>query len=384
MLTTNLAPKTAAKHLLRRLHAKLPDTVRYEIDIASISLQDTLHNWHMPAYYVRSSLPDSNGEGTVLYFGDRPQYKSWTHTLFGHTIQPVSLGQFSLFQILGGRHPELTADIMLCPLNPWTMPLFAQRNWHIMPSYVDCHVDLRKPINELITSKDAKGDLRVARRFDYRFENVENDQALHEFFYKMLLPTVKSRYKERAFLPKFENIQHIYQNGVLIAAYLDDEWVGAHLLDIEGTDSIRSANLGWRNGADEWRKKGLIASLYNQTFIWAQENGFIKLNMGSSQPFVNDGPLNFKLKWGATMMPLEVRFVEGQVEGARSFIGAKFDLKSLAAQYFLTTTPLLDCIDGKLRAISWNAEIPPQFRRHISLGCEWVNLANTCGAESSI
>jgi hypothetical protein len=264
------------------------------------------------------------------------------------------------------------------------MPLFAQRSWHIMPLYVDCIVDLRKPINELITSKGANHPLRVTRRFDYRFELIKSDQELHEFFYKMLLPTVKARYEERAFLSKLEDIQHTYQNGALIAAYLDDVWVGAILLAIDGTDSVRIANLGWRDGADEWRKKGLVAALYNQAFIWAQENGLIKLNMGSSNPFVKDGPLNFKLKWGATMTPPEFGFIDGQVEGARSFIGAKFDLKSLAAQYFLATNPLLDCVDGKLQAISWNAEIPTQFRRQLELGCEWVNLANTGGAESSI
>lgn len=368
------------KNLLRHLYAVLPDSVRYQIDITSISLQDTLHNWSMPAYYVRSPLPENKGEGTILYFGDRPQYNSWTHALFGHTVEPVLLGRFSLFQILCRKHPELIADIMLCPLNPWTMPLFAQCGWHIMPLYVDSLIDLRKPINELITSKGANHPMRVARRFDYRFENVKSDQALHEFFHEMLLPTVKIRFQERAFLSQWEDIKDIYQNGVLIAAYLGDEWVGAILLAIEGTNSVRIANLGWRNGADEWRKKGIVAALYNQTFIWAQKNGFIKLDMGSSNPFVKDGPLNFKLKWGATMMPPELGFVEGQLEGASSFIGAKFDLKSSAAQYFLTTTPLLDCVNGKLRAISWNAEVPPQFHRQVKLGYEWVNLANTGGA----
>lgn len=329
----------------------------------------------MPAYLVRSALPEGKGEGTILYIGDRRQYKTWTHKLFGHAVEPVLLGQFSLFQILGRRTPALNAGITLCPLNPWTMPLFAQRGWHVTPLFVNCLVDLRKPVNELITSKGAKDDLRVARRLGYRFDLLRSDKGIHEFFHQMLIPTAKLRHEERAFLSQWEAIKRTYQNGVLIAAYLEDQWVGAILLAREGTETVRLANMGWRDGDDQWRKKGLVAELFNQSFNWAQRNGFKWVNLGSSDPFANDGPLNFKLKWGATLMAPELTVANGQVEGAHSFIGVKLDLGSLAAQSFLTSTPLLECAEGKLKAIGWNAEIPPLFRRQLDLGCEWINLA---------
>ena len=372
------------KPLLRRVHAVLPDNLRRQINIGSISLQDTLKNWRMPAYRVRAQLPEGKSEGTVLYLGDRPQYASWTHKLFGRAIEPVSLGQFSLLQILGGRTPALTADITLCPLNPWTMPLFAQRGWHVMPLFVNCLVDLRKPMNELITSKGAKDDLRVARRLGYRFDLLQGDKAIHEFFHQMLVPTVKIRHEERAFLSQWQNIERTYQNGVLIGSHLEDQWVGAILLALDEPKTVRIANLGWRNGEDQWLKKGIVAALYNQSFLWAQENGFEWVNLGSSNPFADDGPLNFKLKWGATLMAPELKVANGQIDGAHSFIGVKFDLGSQAAQSFLASTPLLECEEGKLRAIGWNAAIPPQFHRQIDLGCEWVNLAESGGTKSFV
>lgn len=372
------------KSLLRPVHAALPDNFRRQIDIGSVSLQDTLRNWRMPAYRVRASLPDGKGEGTILYLGDRPQYASWTHKLFGHAIEPAFLGNFSLSQILREYTLALAADITLCPLNPWTMPLFARRGWHVMPLFVNCLIDLRKPVDELITSKGANHPMRVARRLDYRFEHKESDQALQEFFQQMLIPTVQNRHEERGFFSKWEDIQHVHQNGVLIAAYLDDEWIGGILLAIEGADSIRIANLGWRNGDDAWLKKGIVAALYYQSLTWAQEHGYTEFNMGSSSAFVKDGPLNFKLKWGATMVPPEVRFVNGQIEGSRSFVGAKLNLGSPAAQSFLASTPLLECSEGRLRAISWNAEIPPQFHRQVDLGCAWVNLAEPDGTKSLV
>tara|TARA_R110002073_G_scaffold293755_1_gene459382 strand:- start:1902 stop:2690 length:789 start_codon:yes stop_codon:yes gene_type:complete len=256
------------------------------------------------------------------------------------------------------------------------MHLF-KREWRILPLFVDCLVDLHKPIHELITSKGANHPMRVARRHDYHFENAESDKILHEFFHQMLIPTIQNRHEKRAFLSSWENVQRMYQNGTLITAHLDDKWIGAILLIQENKKRIRIANLGWRNGDDEWLKKGIVSALYNRSLTWAQENGFMEFNLGGSNPFVKDGPLNFKLKWGATMVPPELKFVDGQIEGARSFIGAKFDWRSQTTQSFLTSNPLLECAMGRLRAISWNTEIPPQFRRQVESGCEWVNLAES-------
>ncbi len=55
------------KSLLRSLHPILPVNVRHQIDIASISLQDKLHDWHMPAYYVRFPLI---GKERVEHYND--------------------------------------------------------------------------------------------------------------------------------------------------------------------------------------------------------------------------------------------------------------------------------------------------------------------------
>lgn len=83
-------------------------------------------------------------------------------------------------------------------------------------------------------------------------------------------------------------------------------------------------------------------------------------------------------------MAPELKAADGRVEGAHSFIGIKFNLRSAAAQSFLKSTPLLECAEGKLKAINWNAEIPPQFRRQLASGIEWINLAASGEGESPV
>lgn len=366
------------KPLLRQLYTILPTGLRYRIDITTISLRDTLSNWCMPAYRVHAVLPSNEGEGTIIYFGDKPQYASWTHKLFGRDIKPVSLGRFSLYQILSGKNQALTADISLCPLNPLTLPLFRHYQWHQTPLFINCHVNLDKPLKALFNTKGANEDLRVARRTGYSFSILKkDDHAIHEFFYKMMLPTIKNRHEQRAFLSEWENIKRIYQHGFLAAAYSKNEWIGAILISIETSDCIRLANMGWRNGDEQWLKNGIVAALINYSFNWAINNGYTQVNMGSSNPFANDGPLNFKLKWGATLSVPELSYTGGNLEGIRSFIGIKLNLSSPATQLFLASTPLFEYTKDKINVIGWNAEIPPLFRRQLELGVEWINLADT-------
>lgn len=365
------------KSLFRQLHAALPDNVRYPIDVASISIQDTLRNWHMPAYRVQAPLPEGQGEGTVLYLGNRPQYKSWTNKLFGRSIEPSFIGKFSLAQVLRRNNPALCADLTLCPINPWTLSLFTLTGWHIIPLYVLSKIDLAKPLDTLTSNSDAKNELRKLRKLNYYFRELRDEEAFKEFYHEMLKPTVMQRHSENPFLSSFESLKQLYNiKGFLLAAYLDSEWVGANLV-YSDKDTLVCANVGWREASDVFMKKRIVSALQHELIKRAAEQGFHTLDLGSSNPFANDGPLNYKLKWGADIKLPELLYAHKQIQGSRAFIAARFNLASGSAQSMLHNTPLFERHKNSLRVIGWNSIIPPALQRQIDSGIEWINLANT-------
>ena len=366
---------SSLRPLLRCLHAALPDNIRRQVDIATISLQDTIQNWRISAYRVRASLPEGSGEGTVLYFGDLPQYRSWTHKLFGRAIEPTPIGRFSLLQILRGRIQALAADIILCPLNPWTIPLFARSGWNIVPRHVICTVDLTKPIKALTSSGDAKNELKVIRKLGYQFRELRDVHAFEEFYNEMLVPTITRRHRERAFLSSMDHLRQIFSKGYLLAAYLDSQWVAANLVVPSEHGVIVAANVGWRGGSDELMKKRVVGALKHELIIRGQDQGFKTLDLGSSNPFANDGSLNYKIKWNVNIWPPEIEYIGGYIQGTRSFIAVKFNLTSESAQLMLHRTPIFERYKGHLRVIGWDSTIPSTFRRQIDNGISWVNLA---------
>lgn len=359
--------------ILRQLHASLPGSIRYPLDVATASIQDTLQNWRLPAYRVQAAQPDTGNEATMLLLGNKPQYASWIHKLFGCAVNPVQMGKFSHYEILRGNHESLSADIALCPLNTLTLPIYSRLGWRIVPLYINCHIDLNKPIAEIMTSKGAKDDLRIAYRSGYQYTLMKDEQSIHDFFHQMLIPTIRERHEDRAFLSEWENIQRTFHKGFLIGAYLEKRWIGAVLLAVENASTIRIANIGWENGDATWLKKGIATALYNQSFIFAQEKNFKYVNLGSNNPFANDGPLNYKLKLGANITPI-AGLEAAQLQSSSHFMGVKINLNAPAAQHFLSSTPLLEYKKNKLSVIGWNADIPPLFRRQVEAGIKWINL----------
>lgn len=370
--------------MIRRMHHALPEQIARQIDIASISLQDTLQNWRMPAHYVRSSLANGGKQGTILYIGNRPQYKSWTQQLFGQSENLVSQGEIRLIDVLGGDNSVMAADVTLCPLNPWTIPLFRRNGWHIIPQHVLSRIDLKTPIDVLASSRDAKNELRVIRKQDYQFRELRSDEAFEEFYHEMLSPMVARRHNESAFLSSMENLKKQYANGYLLAAYLDSEWVGANLVLNGGEGTLVSANVGWRGGSDELMKKRVVSALLYELMNRASSQGFHTLDLGSSNPFVCDGPLNYKLKWGANIELPKIEYSQNLLQGTRSFIAAKFNLASDATQSILHGTPLFESHQGKLQIIGWNSDVPSMIQQRIDHGMPMINLATTSATQISV
>ncbi len=351
--------------------------------MATVGLQDTLGHWTLPISRVQAKLGEGGEEASIVYLGERHQYLSWTHKFFGQAIEAEDLGTISMFNALQGAGPLASANMVLCPLNPLTKPLFTRRGWRVVPLFVDCAIDLRKSIADLTQVKGAQEDLRVARRMGYTFEHLTNPEALREFYDAMVLPMLKNRHEERAFMSRFETLERLYKTGFLVSVSADGEWIASILATTEGNDTLRLANMGWRDGDKKWPKNGIVGAMLEHSYTWAQNNGYRWINLGASNPFANDGPLNFKLKWGAALRAPMVGYQNGNFGGALSSIGVKLDLQSPATQQMLQSTPLLELLDGRLRAIGWNAKVPPLFRRQVEQGLEWINLAENGSSEAA-
>lgn len=365
----------ALKRTVRSGIRSLPPRLRLLTDLALDGFSDTCANWRLPAYRVRGRLHADDGNASLIYFGQLPQYKSWIANFFADNIVGEPIGNFSLPDIAQRKGPLEACDVLVCPSNPLSRKLFTGRDWLVVPKYVKCLIDLRTPVDQLVSRHAAKDDLRIARKKNFRFEVLHDDAAFEEFYHEMLVPTTRIRHEDRANISTLEALRLVFRQGYLLAAYQENEWVGANLMVPRADKLLNWANVGWRGGSEQLMKDRLVSALMYEMIVRGKNDGYDTLDLGSCNPFVNDGPLSYKLKWGAQMAAPRIGYKDDRLQGLHSCFSVHFNFGSEGARSMLKHAPILDKHDGQLRAVGWNSTLRSDFKRQIDEGLTWVDLA---------
>jgi len=103
-----------------------------------------------------------------------------------------------------------------------------------------------------------------------------------------------------------------------------------------------AAFMGVRDGDRELVKRGAISALYYHCALWAKEQGYRSIDFGHTRPFLRDGLLVSKKRWGMRMQRSERK--HRSLYLSRGSVNAEFDR-------FLSENPVV-CEDrGRLRAL---------------------------------
>jgi hypothetical protein len=374
--------KSILKSTLRKGSEFLPVTWRGRLNLA---VNDFSETWRRQYPISTWGGPLRNGEGTaqVTCFGNLRIYRHWLSQIYDDK-ELIKEGElFSRNRVLTGEGMNPEDGLVLHPVNSLTEKQFQKAGWLIMPQYVNCTIDLRRPLEKILASRNIKNELRRIRKIGYTFEILKTDSALEEFYHEMLRPTEAARHGDLSDETDLEFLKEKYRTGYLLAAYLDSEWVGAYFVVIEDQETIRWRHVGWRNGNPETLTKGrIVSALLHELIIKSKDDGFSTLDLGACNPFADDGPLLSKLRWGAAInLPASLNNL-GDIKDSETLIAAKFNLESEAGRSILHQTPVIVKSDSTVRVLSWNTSSRPEFKRQIENGLEWVNLAEQLPQEN--
>jgi hypothetical protein len=298
-------PVENAKLLASVLHASVMDIVtKRKLNLTRIEGEHT----------------DGLGPISAVFCGDVSNYRNWIHALFGRPLEGAELGNQSLLAVLLRTGPLRPADLVLCPVNPLTQWAFRLAGWHIVPRYVECIVDLAEGGDGILSTRAVKKELSYFRKFNYRFTVKRESKDYEHFYHQMLVPTVRSRHEDRAYVSSLDDLLSQGARGYLLALHADDEWIAADFVLEESPADLRWATVGWLHGEEKYLKAGVVSAMLYELLKESRSQGYARLNLGSCNPFVGDGPLNYKLKWGAQVHPPRLEMSHGVLSGIHSYL----------------------------------------------------------------
>jgi hypothetical protein len=174
----------------------------------------------------------------------------------------------------------------------------------LVPSLVGQVLDIDRPINEAI--KLSNSELKKVHK--YKCEISNDPEALKFFYEKIYVQYAKTRYGKFAHIENFSYLEKIFRNGELVFVTLNDDRVCAYLCGIDGEKYICS-----KNGAldESFVREGAMVAAYYFSILRAKEIGAKIVHFGGSKPFLSDGVLRHKNKWGTKICETGVskRFV---------------------------------------------------------------------------
>jgi hypothetical protein len=170
-----------------------------------------------------------------------------------------------------------------------------------IPYYVSGHTCL--PVSQLVLNgASVKRYLREIRKNDLKVEITQDTQLLDHFYHSMYEPYAAQMYGSRSVALDYSHLKLVYVNSSqthweLFLVRKGQEYLAGLLTKRTGATGALGF-LGVLGGDRNAAPKGAIPALYHVALQRFTTLGLGKCDFGCTRPFLRDGVLEFKRRWG--------------------------------------------------------------------------------------
>jgi hypothetical protein len=146
---------------------------------------------------------------------------------------------------------------------------------------------------------DASRDIRLTSRYNYDYEFVK-DEAILKFFYdRMYCPYMHARYPDEKVVVSFDYVRKEFRKGglILLKDTATGQYIAGSVVNLQN-NTLTAVKLGVLDGDPALLQKRAVSALYISYFKFMEKNNIRQFHLGASRPFLNDGVLIYKAKWG--------------------------------------------------------------------------------------
>jgi hypothetical protein len=195
------------------------------------------------------------------------------------------------------------ADLVVADL-PWPYHhLLSQRGFLASPAWVDQKLVLPEQwgaVFECLRNSARGEDLRKIRRHGLTYRIVRDEQAIRRFYSDMYVPHVTKRFGDSAYVEPEWKIQYCAETGALMEILKEGEIVAGQVLFAD-RDSLQFLWAGTSGGELGAHSKGVFPALFYYGILYAFERGYRSVDYCGSRPFLSDGILQLKRRWGGAV-----------------------------------------------------------------------------------
>jgi len=291
--------------------------------------------------WILDGREQSSGEPLKVFFAGQLESKNYfAQLVFGSEWRETDAGAvWSWNAFSKARHRYSKAGLVVAQMGHHLQRLHTGKGRFFIPCWVKGHAEVPETMESLRRKKLGRDDLRRIRREGFRYEVTTDKSVLRHFFEEMYLPHVGGLYGDHAFLESYEKLESEWAQCELVLILQDDRPVAGQVLHYDLKGGVSWWILGVHNADRELVRKGVIGATYYFCFQHLSEKGYKSLNISESRPFLRDGLLRYKRKWGM--------YIPGPYHAEPGFV-LGCDATQHGAAAFLVNNPFIAELNGKL------------------------------------
>jgi hypothetical protein len=165
-----------------------------------------------------------------------------------------------------------------------------------VPRWIDVELDFQAAWERLRTSTYLRKELKKIQTHHFEYEVTRDAELKQLFYHRMHVPYITNRFGESAILRSYSTMMESADCDLLLIKYRG-EYIAGSVLEYR-CGAARARILGVVDGRRDYVRIGAISAIYYFELHYLSGRGYTKMHRGRSWPFVDDGALQYKLRWG--------------------------------------------------------------------------------------
>jgi hypothetical protein len=258
---------------------------------------DALRLFSAPTSIIDGIEQHSRRKMKVLYAGCAKHRDFIATKIFGSQIERISdTGRKPI--LFADREVANTSADVFVATGPTSQLLTIRRESDLcIPWWIDCTVSATEIINGP-RSRGLQRDLGKVRKNDLRYEKADSEEDVRFFYDRIYTPTVLQSHGKEALPSSLASRLAQWASGKaeLLKIYQNKDVIGGVMIDLrDEVPSLR--DIGVLDGDRSLKNMGVVTAANFFGIEHLARQGYDEVGMGLSRCFLDNGVLQYKLKW---------------------------------------------------------------------------------------
>jgi len=288
---------TPIKDIGKKIYYKIPISLRWFFRPVRLAFR-LIDISKLDLWILNGKEINSRQELSIAYAGTEVNRNYLIKLAYNDSFNGNYLGKvwlWKIFAVVKEKSPN--CSLMVIGVDKLLWRLFTKRTYFNVPFGVSNLADISVDNSLLWRGKDVKNAIRIVRNNKLSFEITQDSCRFDDFYYKMYRPYAVAHHGNRAIIYPYNHIKKEFENGELLLIKKENQYIAGSLFVCEKMQA-RAMFLGVKDGNFDYVKKGAIAAIHYFRTRYLKEKGYKKIDLGPSRPFLKDGLLRYKRKWG--------------------------------------------------------------------------------------